>query len=127
MGSIHKGKRGELDLVNWLKSLGHEARRTQQYCGNTGDASDIVCELLKDYHIECKRTEAVNLYKAFEQAVRDSEPKVGYSMFGPDGLPRKTPIVFHRKNRSGWMVFMEAEKFIELVSELARVRQSRAE
>ena len=53
--SRSKGKRGERELVKFLKSLGFEdAKRTQQHCGAAGD-SDVVCpESLPNIHFECK-------------------------------------------------------------------------
>lgn len=40
MNSKQKGKRVERGFVRLCKSQGCEARRTAQYCGNTGEAVD---------------------------------------------------------------------------------------
>ena len=53
--SKRKGKRGELELVKLLHSLGFaDARRAQQYKG-TADSCDVECpESLPRIHFECK-------------------------------------------------------------------------
>ena len=53
--SKRKGKRGELELVKLLKSLGfHDAKRSQQYKG-TADSCDVECsDTLPNVHFECK-------------------------------------------------------------------------
>ena len=66
MNSKQKGKRGELSLVRFLRDEGYECRRTAQYCGNTGDAADIVG--LPGLHIECKYVERMNMREALGQA-----------------------------------------------------------
>ena len=58
MGKINskdKGARNEREIANILKDHGYDARRTAQYCGNTGDASDVVG--LDGFHIEVKHQE----------------------------------------------------------------------
>lgn len=94
-----KGKRGELEWSKFCNEKGYSVRRTAQYCGKTGDASD--CVGLPGIHIEVKRVENLNVYKAIEQALRDSE--------GSENIP----IVAHRKNRKGWLVTMTADDFFK--------------
>lgn len=55
VNSKRKGKTGELEAVQFLKSLGFaDARRTQQYNGVAGDA-DVSCpDSLPGLHIEVK-------------------------------------------------------------------------
>ena len=67
--SKNKGKRGELELSHWLTKRGHPARRGQQFQGSP-DSPDVICESLP-FHIECKRTEALRIYDALEQAQED--------------------------------------------------------
>lgn len=75
--SRNKGKRGELELVHQLEALGFEGvHRAQQYCGSASSA-DVLG--LFGHHPECKRTEALSLYRAMDQAIRDSA--------GTDNLP----------------------------------------
>ena len=99
MNSRQKGARGERELANILKGYGYkESRRGQQYCGSNGDA-DVVG--LPRIHIECKRVEALNIYKAMEQA--QSDRKEG-----------EKPAVFHRKDRKPWLVTMTLEDWMDL-------------
>ncbi len=93
-----KGARGERELSNLLKSHGFNTRRGQQYCGSNGDA-DVVG--LDGIHIEVKRVEKLNLYNAMEQARQDKKEN-------------EKPAVFHRKDRSDWMVTMIFEDWMEL-------------
>lgn len=98
MNSNAKGKAGERELANKLKSYGYEVRRSQQYCGDNGDA-DLVG--LGGIHIECKRVEKLNLSNAMMQAIEDC--KMG-----------DRPVVMHRKSREDWLVTMRLEDWIEL-------------
>lgn len=66
--SREKGKRFERKLASIFREYGYDARRTAQYCGNTGDASDVVG--LPGIHIECKHVEKMSLYDWMAQAKR---------------------------------------------------------
>ena len=94
MNSKQKGKRGELEFVRFCCDQGYEARRTAQYCGNTGEAADVVG--LPGVHVEIKRVERLNIEAAVDQARRDAKP----------GL---LPVVFHRRNHGKWLATMPAE------------------
>lgn len=96
VNSRQKGKRGELELSKLFREHGFDARRGQQYSGLEGDA-DVVG--LPGIHVECKRVEALNLYAAMEQAVRDHR----------EG---EAPVVFHRKNGKPWLVTMNFEDWM---------------
>lgn len=85
-----KGKRGELEFVRFCRDHGLEAMRTQQYCGTAGTA-DVELAAYPWLHIEIKRTERFQLYKALSQAECDA------------GLDR-IPIVFHRRSRDRWIM-----------------------
>lgn len=98
--SREKGKRYEREIANWLKEKGYDARRTAQYCGNTGDASDVVG--LPGIHIECKHVERANLQAWVEQAIRDSE--------GTGNLP----AVFWKQNRMPQLVIMRRDDWLKL-------------
>lgn len=98
INSREKGKRGELEVANLLKTYGYDCRRGQQYCGSNGDA-DVVG--LPGIHIEVKRTEKFNLYKAIEQAKRDAREK-------------EIPVVFHRKNGGEWIACTPVEEFMKV-------------
>ena len=65
--SRQKGKRGELMAAKELERLfGCEARRSQQYCGEAGDA-DIITSI-DGIHFEVKNVQRLNLHAALEQA-----------------------------------------------------------
>lgn len=98
MNSREKGKRGELELAKLLRDCGFDTRRGQQYSGANGDA-DVVG--LPGVHIECKRVERLNVYRALLQAIRDARDE-------------ETPVVFHRGNRQCWMVTMTAADWLEM-------------
>lgn len=98
INSRQKGKRGELELSHKLQDYEFTTRRGQQYCGSNGDA-DVVG--LPGIHIECKRVENLNLYKAMEQAKNDARDD-------------EFPTVFHRKNRKDWLVTMTLDDWIQL-------------
>lgn len=108
-----KGAEGEIDWRNFLKERGFEARRGQQYCGANGDA-DVICEELAHIHWEVKRTETLSFRKALEKAKSDAG----------EG---KTPIVVQRGNRQDWVAIIEAEKLLEMISELMKFRANKRE
>lgn len=98
MNSRKKGKTGELELANILKTYGFDCRRGQQYCGANGDA-DVIG--LPGIHIECKRVETLNVSQAMRQAQKDARDE-------------EMPVVMHRKNRERWLVTMTLEDWMEL-------------
>lgn len=99
MNSKRKGKNGELELASVLREHGFDARRTNQYCGNTGEADDVVG--IDGWHIECKRVEHLNLSEAVAQARRDAKGKPFF--------------VAHRKNREGWLATLELDVLLDLL------------
>ena len=98
-----KGARFERHLASKLRDYGYDARRTAQYCGKSGDASDVVG--LPGLHIEAKHQERMSLYEWMAQAKRDSE-----------GTGR-LPAVFHKKNNAPILVTMELDDFMNLYRE----------
>lgn len=100
--SREKGKRGERDWASFCRSQGYDCRRTSQYCGKTGDASDVVG--LQGIHQEVKRVERLDLYGALSQAQMDAKPG-------------EMPIVAHRKNDHPWVVIIGAEDFFTIYRE----------
>lgn len=76
INSKRKGKVGELEVVNLLKEKGLTARRTQQFSGKADGTSDVLCEELTNFHIEVKRDEHLNIEKALQQSIRDSEKEM---------------------------------------------------
>ena len=97
MNSKQKGKRGEPELASVLRNFGFpEIRRSVQYNGKVKDApADLIG--VPRYHVEVKRVEKLNIYTAMNQAMRDHA----------EGT---VPAVFHRKNRSGWLVTIPLEE-----------------
>lgn len=100
VNSRDKGARGERELANWLKDLGLDARRGQQYSGGS-DSPDVVCPDLVGLHIEVKRTERLNLYAALSQAQFDA-------------MGQAVPTVWHRKNKREWVVILDARQFLDI-------------
>ena len=106
VNSKQKGARFERHLASLFREYGYaDARRTAQYCGNTGDASDVVG--LPGLHIEAKHQETMRLYDWMSQAKMDSE-----------GTGR-LPAVFHKKNNAEILVTMRLDDFMILYSEYA--------
>lgn len=105
INSKQKGARFERLLASRFREYGYEARRTAQYCGNTGDASDVVG--LPGIHIEAKHAEAMRLYEWMAQAKRDAEA----------GGEKRLPAVFHKKNHAEILVTMELEDWMNLYRE----------
>ena len=103
VNSKQKGARFERLLASKFREYGYQARRTAQYCGNTGDAADLTG--IPGLHIEAKHQERTNLYDWMAQAKRDSE-----------GTGR-LPAVFHKKNNCEILVTMEFDDFMNLYRE----------
>ena len=106
INSKQKGARFERLLASKFREYGYsDARRTAQYCGNTGDASDVVG--LPYIHVEAKHQEKMELYKWMSQAIRDAEA----------GGSNKLPAVFHKKNNADILVTMRLEDWFNLSRE----------
>lgn len=73
MNSKQKGARGEREFAAFCREQGYDVRRTAQYCGNTGDAADVVG--LPGIHVEVKRVERLDLDKTMSQAIHDAQKK----------------------------------------------------
>lgn len=104
MGAMSKtkGKVGEREVAALLRKHGFEARRGQQFAG--GQESPDVVHSMEGFHIEVKRSETFAPYDALAQANRDKKPD-------EDGL------VFHRRNNKDWIVVMDAEAFLKLMTQ----------
>lgn len=96
-----KGKRGERELASKLREYGYDCRRGVQYCGRTG-AADVVG--LPGVHIECKRVERLDLYRAVAQSTADA--RTG-----------ELPAVFHRRNNCDWLVTLPLDTFMTIYRE----------
>lgn len=107
VNSKQKGARFERLLAAVFRAQGYDARRTAQYCGNTGDASDVVG--LPGIHVEAKHQERMALYEWMSQAIRDAEAGGGNAL----------PAVFHKKNKAEILVTMTIDDWFELYREYA--------
>jgi len=101
--SRNKGARGEREFAALCREHGYaEAVRTAQHAGKNGGQPDV--KGLPGVHVEVKRTEALRLYDAVDQAKRDA----------PAGRLR---AVAHRKNNAEWLIIMPAEDWFEIYRE----------
>jgi Holliday junction resolvase len=100
INSRSKGARGERLWRDELRAEGFTARRGQQFSGSP-DSPDVVCEELKNLHMEVKFVQNLNLDKACEQATKDSGGKRW--------------IVAHRKNNKPWRVTMSSDTFFAIL------------
>lgn len=103
--SREKGKRGEREAAAELGPIfGCDARRGVQYQGGP-DSPDVVLSGV-NVHVEAKRVESLNLYKALEQAKSDA-------------MPGKVPIVWHRRNGKPSVIVVETAMLMQLAKEVA--------
>lgn len=100
--SQRKGRTGELELCRILQARGIPAEPGKPV--SFGETPDVVG--IPGIHAEVKRVERLNVPEAMAQAVRDS------ARF-QDG----TPALFHRRNRSPWLVTMRLEDWLKLYAE----------
>jgi hypothetical protein len=100
--SKQKGARFERTLAKMFREQGYEARRTQQYCGATEDASDVVG--LPYIHVEAKhyKNRAFD-YEWMEQAKRDAKNNI--------------PAVFHKTDNHEVLVTMTLDDWFKLYRE----------
>ena len=106
VNSKQKGARFERLLASKFRDYGYsDARRTAQYCGNTGDASDVVG--LPHIPIEAKHQERMQLYDWMAQAKRDATA-------GNEG---RLPVVFHKKNNADILVTMTFDDWMQIYKE----------
>lgn len=110
--SRQKGARFERQLASLLREHGYEARRTAQYCGKSGDASDVVG--LPGIHIEAKHQEKMYLYDWMAQAKRDAAGRL------------LLPVVFHKKNNAEILVTMELPDWMQIYREWEAGRDNEA-
>jgi Holliday junction resolvase len=104
VNSRAKGARFERGLCVALKEVfGWTARRSQQFCGNAGDA-DLIVQEMPLLFVESKAVEKLNVVVALEKAAEQSQGKL--------------PVLFHKKNRTGWMVTLkmtDVPEFLKMV------------
>ena len=106
VNSKQKGARFERLLASKFREYGYsDSRRTAQYCGNTGDASDVIG--LPGIHVEAKHQERMQLYDWMDQAKRDAKA-------GGEG---RLPVVFHKKNNADILVTMTLDDWMTIFRE----------
>ena len=106
MNSREKGKRGEREAAAVLREMGFlNARRGLQYQG--GPDSPDVADAIPGVHIEVKRTERIQLYKALEQSKAESD----------EG---EVPIVLAKQNRRPWVIALELDRLLDLAERVHR-------
>lgn len=106
VNSREKGKRFERQLASKLREYGYDnVRRSAQYCGNSGEAADLVN--LPGIHVEAKHVEKMTLYDWMAQAKHDAAES-------GKGL---LPAVFHKKNNHAILVTMELPDFMTIYRE----------
>jgi len=95
-----KGAAGERELAKVMREMFgiKDARRGQQRSGSP-DSPDVFS--WPGVHIECKRTEKLQLYPAMAQAERDCGDKV--------------PVVIHRRSRDSWMLTVRLDRLQNLI------------
>lgn len=109
INSRTKGAVGERELALLLRTAGYaNARRSAQYCGNTGEAPDITG--IDGLHIECKRREQIQDEVFLQQAEREAKK----------GL---VPLVIYRRSREKWKVCLRLEVFLAIWSELTELQR----
>lgn len=96
-----KGRNGEIEICKVLNTYGIPAEPGKPV--SYGSAPDAVN--IPGVHPEIKRVERLNVPEAMTQAVRDSEKF-------HDGVP----ILFHRRNRQGWLCTMRLEDWVRFYS-----------
>jgi len=95
--SQRKGRGGELEIMRIFQAHGIPAvpGRAVSF-GSTPDVVNV-----PGIHPEIKRVERLNVSEAMAQAVRDSEK-----------FNDETPVLFHRRNRQGWLCTMRLEDWL---------------
>lgn len=94
-----KGRRGEIELAELLRTFGYDARPGSPM--NYGSEPDVYG--VPGLHIECKRHEQLRIPAWMKQATEDAEK------FG-DG----TPVVFFRRNNDMWHVVLKMTDFMRI-------------
>ena len=100
INSKRKGAVGEREVAHILQEHGYDARRTAQYCGNTGDAADVIG--LDGFHIEVKRCETTKIWDWIHQAERDHKAE-------------EIPLVVFRKSHEDWHVVLKFTSFLKII------------
>lgn len=98
-----KGQVGEREVVKLLQGHGFESRRTAplQTDGLVSGAADV--DGLPGFHIEVKRQERWS-------------PKAWYQQAEQDAPLGAIPVVFMRESRGDWLVMIDANDFLDVIT-----------
>ena len=98
LNSRAKGKRAELELCSILAPYWPAVcRNLDQFSADKRDVLNV-----PGLHIQVKHVEQLNIWKALNQAITESDPT-------------DIPVVAFRRNRSPWYAAMELEELIPLL------------
>jgi Holliday junction resolvase len=101
-----KGKAGEREVATLFQDRGFNAYRTEQRTGKHGDA-DVKVEELKDWQIEVKRRENLNVFDTIQQTQGEN--------------PLNRPLLFWRKDRKDWLAIMDALDALSLLETMRKI------
>lgn len=102
INSKQKGARFERTLARIFREQGYDARRTQQYCGATEDASDVIG--LPYIHVEAKHYKKTAFsYDWMDQAKHDAKDNI--------------PAVFHKIDNHEILVTMTLDDWFKIYRE----------
>ena len=102
--SRDRGAKFEREVSGLFRDWGHEAFRTAQHMGKTGQAPDVK---VKGLHVECKRRRSLAVMDFYKQARADALAE------GKGNLP----AVIMRADNEPPMVMMHFEDWIQLYNE----------
>lgn len=109
MNSKRKGSRLELEAAAVLRSIGLDARRTQQYQGLGSDGDLVVPEL--PIYWESKGRRSIGVYSWIEEATASARGRL--------------PVLLCRGDRKPWLCVVEVAALPRLVEVLSgRVHQA---
>lgn len=103
-----KGRRGATETADLLKKYAPDLKEGDIRVASSGSNGEDVllspaAQAVYPLAIECKNTEQIQIWKAYEQACSHA--------IGKEGI---YPIVFFKKNLSKLMVCLSAEHFMKL-------------
>lgn len=102
--SKDRGADFERECVHMFTSWGHDAFRTAQHMGKTGQAPDVK---VKGLHVECKRRRKIGVYDWYYQALEDSKAEDKGNL----------PTVICRADYKEPLVIMHFDDWIQLYNE----------
>ena len=115
--SRDKGKRGEREACDVLRSLFPNVRRRAMQSRGGSEGADL--DNTPGFHVEVG-VGRVNPREKWEQADRDAfaglPDEVDLDARCISSFPREVPIALTRKDRGEWLVTMSAQDWCELVS-----------